>query len=93
MLKQLLDDPAPLVRYAEEGSTDAELGDVFGISGEDLAKHFDAPLRKARAELRRRIRRAMLAAAEKRDAEPAALEYLANTYLSGGKNEKASDPG
>ena len=74
-------DSAPVLRYAEAGSTNSEIADMLGIEAEDLAA-FEAPLRKGRALLRWRIRKALLTSADQHT--PVALTYLAATYLAEG---------
>lgn len=78
VIKGLFADTAALLRYASEGTTDDELADLFGIPVIAFAP-FKALLAKSRAELKHRLRRAHLAAAEK--GSPDALAYLTAEYL------------
>jgi hypothetical protein len=78
--KAMGDDTKELTKLTADGATDAELADYFGVPVEALAAH-DALIRKSRAQLAGRIRRALLAAAEQK--EPTALAWLAKKYLEG----------
>ena len=87
VIKGLLADNRLLRHYAEDGATDVELGAIFGIPVTAFAP-FSALLAKSRAELKHRIRRAQLAAAD--HGSPDALTYLAKKYLDRPKKGAAT---
>lgn len=78
-MHEISNNPARLARMAEDGASDADLADIFGVPEAALAAQFHPILRKARAELRGRIRRALLQAGDR--GESRVLGYLALAYL------------
>ena len=88
--KALSANTAPLAHAARDGATDAELVAIFGVPASELEK-YRALITKSRAELNARIRKAMLAAADK--GGPEALAYLAKTYLEFKPTGEPTDAG
>jgi hypothetical protein len=83
-------DTAALRRQAVDGATDDELVAIYCVPMAEFVATYGALLAKARADLAGRVRRAMLAAADK--GEPVALTYLAETYLSPPAERRADRP-
>lgn len=77
----LSEDTSALRRLTLDGATDTELAAIYAVPLAEFVATYGVLLTKARAELNGRVRRYLLAAADKGDGF--ALAYLAGAYLDG----------